>query len=114
MTDALKYLVVVQLREATPARVSKVVPLLQTELARLSETTPELAFRSVMADFFGFFVKTKLGPAQIASAIKSPGPKISASKTILDGSDSVFTLEIGQKFSATDGFTRALTWLQRH
>jgi hypothetical protein len=114
MADATRYLVVIQLKEATKARVSKVVQLVKTELTRLSETAPELAFTSAMADCFGFFVKTNLGPAKITSAIKSPGPTISASTTILDGRDSIFALEIGQKFHTIDGFTRALTWLQRH
>jgi hypothetical protein len=80
----------------------------------MSETTPSLAFTAQTADIFGYLIKTKLRAPQIVSDIKSPGPKYTSSQTILDGKDTVCALELGPSFSATEGFGRAMTWLQRH
>jgi len=114
MADALKYLVIIQLHDTKTSRLASLVPSLQNGLARISEVAPELALRSTTADYFGYFIKTKLRPAQIEANLKSPGPKFSSEGMILDGRDSVLIIEIGQSFSARDGFSRALTWLQRH
>jgi hypothetical protein len=114
MADATKYLIIIQLKETTPARLATVVPSLQAELARMSDTAPELVLRSATADCFAFFIRSILRPGQIMSQLTAPGSKYSSSGMILDGRDSILTMEIGQSFHATDGFSRAMTWLQRH
>lgn len=114
MADMLKYLVIIQLSDTKPARLASLIPSLQAGLTRISETAPELALRSATADYFGYFIKTKLRPGQIASELKLPGAKYSSEGMILDGRDSILTIEVGQSFGATDGFSRAMTWLQRH
>lgn len=114
MSDAIKYLVIIQLSDTKSARVASLVPALLAGLSRISETPAELALRSATADYFAYFIKTKMNVGRIEAALKSPGPKYSAEGMILDGRDLILTIEIGQSFSATDGFSRALTWLQRH
>lgn len=93
----------------------ELVPALQKELASMSEAPPEQAFRSVTADMFGYFIKTKMVSRQIVAAIQSPRQLSPRDYfTILEGKDKLFVMEVGADFMGTEGFTRATTWLQRH
>jgi len=79
----------------------------------------EQAFRSVTADMFGYFIRTKLVARQIAAAIESPGKQawIYDKTTVppfLNNQDAILVVEIGEDFLAGRGFTRAGTWLQHH
>jgi hypothetical protein len=119
MTDEpqKRFLVIVQLKDSNPRRLQKIVPLLQAALARIASAPVESAFRSLGADSFGYFFKTVLRPGQILERITAPGgrkPYEGGQPPILDGGDGVFVLELGTVWNATDEFSRARTWLQRH
>jgi|HubBroStandDraft_1064217.scaffolds.fasta_scaffold304047_2 hypothetical protein len=116
MTEQIKrLLVIVQLKAPTMERIQKVVPLLQEALRKISREPVETAFRSAGSDTFGFFIKTNLRPRGILDRIQAPGHSIIPDqRPFLDGGDSVFALELGSDWSATEGFSRAYTWLQRH
>ena len=118
MSDApeKRYLVIIQLKDASTRRLQKIVPAIQSALARISSAPTESSFRSLGADSFGYFIKTTLRPGQVAERIVAPGGRqtYQGDPPILDGGDGVFVLEIGAGWSATDEFSRARTWLQRH
>lgn len=112
----MRYLVIVQLGQATVSHVSNLVPSLQAELGAMSKEPVELAFRSATADLFGFFVDTDLAPQQIRARIESPGgvSSLTSKMPILEGNDALLIIQLGAEADSTKGFTRALTWLQRH
>jgi hypothetical protein len=114
MAEAAKYLVLIRLRENSRERLVALVPVLQDELAKMSEIGPELVIKSATADCFAYFILTKLEPHQIMSRLTAPNSKYSGTEVILDGRDSIFILELGKNWRSTDGFGRAATWLQRH
>ena len=107
------YLVVIELADTKVDRLKMLAPSLIDVLNSLSNTPSEQAFRSVNADLFGYFVKTKLVSRQISAAIQSPNPKLNITP-FLTNEDGIFVLELGDDFLAGKGFTRAATWLQHH
>ena len=112
-----RYLVVIRLKDASPARLRKVVPDLLRVLARLSDGHPaEQVFRAATGDLFGYIISSKLNAAQIHAGIESPGGshRAKAEDVVLEGGDAAFVLEVGNDFAAGHGFTRVGTWLQRH
>ncbi len=117
--EARRYLVIISLSDTAPQRLRSLAPHLQDILARLSTEAIEIAFRSVTADMFGFFVRSTLAADQIIARLESPGREgfyedDSVEEPGLTGADSLFVIEIGEDFKAGRGFTRAGTWLQRH
>lgn len=101
---------VIRLGDTSPRHLAAVVPPLQTQLASVSAVAPELVWRSVTADVFGYFVKSTLNAAQISAAIDKPVNK----SPFLGGHDSVFAIEVGADFSASQEFTMPTTWLRRN
>ncbi len=85
-------------------------------LERISKTPPELAFRSVNRDLFGFCITTEKRAAEVRSIIEAPNRTYYEIDTFppLNGEDTIIIVEIGEQFSAGKGFTRLGTWLQRH
>ncbi len=114
-----RYLVVVQLIDTRPSRLSELVPRLQDQLTQLSKTPIEKVFRSATADLFGYFIKTNMKAVQISAALQSPGPAYGGtldrrSLPFLNGDDTLFILEVGNDFIAGQDFARPMTWLQRN
>lgn len=117
-----RYLVIINLKSAEPARLQTIVPPLKIVLSSVSTEPIEQVFRSVTADVFGFFIRSRLVAGQIVAAIESPGKKswqrdddrIPDIAPFLQSGDGLMVVEMGEDFKATVGFTRAQTWLQRH
>lgn len=109
-----RYLIIVSVGTPTPDHLQKMVPALQRELSRISLSEPVQAFRSAPADYFGYLIESRMAPQQIRATLETPGRPGHEPNPFLGGSDGVFVLEIGPNVSAGEGFTRALTWLQRH
>jgi hypothetical protein len=112
-----RYLVVIQLKNASPARLRNVIPELLKVLTKMSGGHPaEQVFRSATGDLFGYLVSSKLNAAQIHAGIESPGDRYmaKAEDVILEGGDATLVVEVGKDFTAGHGFTRVGTWLQRH
>ena len=121
MSEAKRYLVLVQLGDTNPQRLKTVVPDLLTILNYVSTDKAEQLFRAVQADVFGYLIKSTLRPTRIVKEIESPGkdPMDSKSKRpdiwpFLNNKDAIVVVEVGVDFSSTSGFSRAATWLQRH
>lgn len=118
--DARRYLVMLSASPATPERMRSIVSNLLVMLTKLSIDEPLLAFRSMGADYFGYFIKAKkFNSHQIRSLIESPGrwrarPDESQVMPFLSGDDQLMVLEIGQDFSTSQGFARQSAWLQHH
>lgn len=114
-SEKKKFLVILRLADASASRLVELVPALQRCLDKLSSGDMEQVFRSTTADVFGYFIQTKLNSGQILAAIESPGRSYSSEEEpFLSGADSVFVMDIGPDFQATRGFSRPMTWLQRH
>lgn len=117
-----RYLVILSLKSTEPARLQTLVPTLKEVLSNVSTEPIEQVFRSVTADVFGFFIRSRLVAGQIVAAIESPGEdqwlrdhdRIPNIAPFLQSGDGLMVVEIGEDFKATVGFTRAQTWLQRH
>ncbi len=113
-----QYLVIVQLGSTEPDRLAEVVPWIKSTLERLSEAPLEIAFRAVSADIFGHLVRSKLAAKQIEAAILRPNTVSRVGGLELpgglDNKDHVFVLELGDDCAGSQGFSRALTWTQRH
>jgi hypothetical protein len=112
-----RYIVVLQLKDASPSRLRNLVPGLLSIFTRLSDGHPaEQVFRSATGDIFGYVISSKLNAPQIRAAIESPGRSDFGAQedVVLEGGDATFVLEIGKDFAAGPGFTRVGTWLQRH
>ena len=117
-----RYLVILSLKSTEPARLQTLVPTLKEVLSNVSTEPIEQVFRSVKADVFGFFIRSRLVAGQIVAAIESPGKdqwlrdhdRIPDIAPFLQSGDGLMVVEIGEDFKATVGFTRAQTWLQRH
>lgn len=115
MTEARHVLVVFHLVDCSPERLRDVVPRIQGALTKLSEGPFEQAFRSSNADLVAYGIKTKLAAGQIQAALESPGGRFDGTHPPLEGRDELLVLEIGADYSAgRKGFSRFLTWLQRH
>ncbi|SEG61170.1 hypothetical protein [Bosea lathyri] len=114
--DKLKrFLVLVRVYDTTRDNLAKVVPPLQAQLAQLGQGSPEQVFRSLGGDTFGYFISSKLASGQILAALESPGKGgYAGTEPFLGGKDALFVMEIGSDFQASQGFTRAGTWLQRN
>lgn len=120
-SETRRYLVLLQLGNASPDRLKTVVPGLKSVLERLSTEPIEQAFRSATADIFGYFIRSKRNATQISATIESPAkdpwfmkegePMIGP---FLDSGDAILVIEGGSDFCAGRGFTRVGTWLQHH
>lgn len=108
--DGIRYLVLFKLGRSEAAYLAQVLPPLQAALQRLATGPVELAVRSTDAETFAYFVRSRLNPHQIRAALEAPR----GADPFLDNSDALMILELGTAFDAGIGFTRALTWLQRH
>lgn len=113
-----QFLVVVQLGNTSPERLQEVVPEVRLVLERLSSEPLEMAFRAVSADIFGFLVRATKVARQIEAALLRPSgiPRGGGFEppSGLDNKDHVFVLELGPDCASSQGFSRALTWMQRH
>ncbi len=117
-----RYLVILNLKSTEPARLQTLVPSLKDVLSNVSTEPIEQVFRSVRADVFGFFIRSRLVAGQIVAAIQSPGKKswqqdndrIPDIAPFLQSGDGLMVVEMGEDFRAEVGFTRAGTWLQHH
>ena len=106
--DTNRFLVIISLGSTEPSRIAGLVPPLQTVLRSVSTETPEQAFRSVVADFFGYFIRSRLVARQIEAAIRSPGKeswqrdddRIPDVGPFLDNNDGILVVEIGEDFLA--------------
>ena len=125
MTDkgeTRRYLVILSLKTTEPARLQALVPSLKEVLSSVSREPIEQVFRSVTADVFGFFIRSRLAAGQIVAAIESPGKawwqkdngRIPDVEPFLQTGDALMVVEIGEDFVAGFGFTRAGNWLQHH
>ena len=120
--ETKRYLVILNLKSTEPARLQTLVPSLKAVLSNVSTEPIEQVFRSVTADVFGFFIRSRLVPRQIVAAIQSPGKalwqkdndRIPDIGPFLQSGDGLMVVEIGEDFQAEAGFTRAGTWLQHH
>ncbi len=104
-----RYLVILTLGDASPARLTSLVPSLTSLLKNLSTEPIEQAFRAAAADVFGYFLRSKLPAQQLVAQIQSPN----RTEPFLSNSDSLLVIEIGDDFAGF-GRSRAWTWLQRH
>jgi len=113
-----QFLIIVQLGNTEPARLQEVVPEVKLILEKLSSEPLEIAFRAISADIFGFLVRTTRAARQLEAALLRPSnfPRASGFEppSGLDNKDHVFVLELGPDCSSSQGFSRALTWIQRH
>lgn len=115
-----RYLIVLNLGEASPQRLIGLVPAYLAALGRLSLVPTEQAFHSATRELCGYFITSRLAPKQIIAALESPargsiqGGMDMASTPFLNSKDALMVLELGEAFLAGVGFTRAGTWLQRH
>lgn len=118
--EAYRYLVILHLNDSSVDRLRTLIPSLQKVLERISIAPTEQLFRSVTADVFGYLITSRLEPGQISAAIESPNRKHrdlnepGAIDPFMTNSDGIAVIEIGDKFTAGYGFTRAGTWLQHH
>lgn len=115
-----RYLVLLQLGDAAPARLKTLVPSLTTALQKISGGNFEQVFRSVTADAFGYFVQTHLNAGQLYAALESPtkGDWIYEDRIdvapFLSNTDALFVMEVGDDYRAGQRFSRPQTWLQHH
>ena len=117
-----RYLVILNLESTELARLQTLIPSLEAVLSNVSTEPIEQVFRSVTADVFGFFIRSRLVAPQIVAAIQSPGKnrwqqdndRIPDIEPFLQSGDGLMVVEIGEDFKAEVGFTRAGTWLQHH
>jgi hypothetical protein len=107
--EGIRYLVVLTLADAAPARLQSLVPAFQDILKSLSKGPSEQAFRSAARDVFGYFVISTLSVREIKTRIEAPDRQ----QPFLSSSDAVLIVELGEHFDAS-GRSRAWTWLQRH
>lgn len=106
MTEPRRYLVIVQLRaDSGPDRQTRDLPLIVDWIQSFSKGEQEVAFRSHDWRTFGFFIKTT-GPHFMRAEFDKCRGSING--------DSMIIVEIGTFNDANLGFSRALTWLQRH
>lgn len=103
-----KFLVTIQLADASPQNLAIVAPRINKELGRLSRAPIELAFRSKSGDLFGYVVASERVAGQILAAVTSPVPL-----PILSGDDKAMVVELGNEGAFGPGFTRLGTWCQR-
>jgi hypothetical protein len=99
-----RYLIIVQFPpDMFASDLTKRVPSIRNVISSLCNDEMEQFFRSPEGNTFGMFFKTA-----------KPMPVI---KSVLDGAttnaDHFMVVEIGET-ATSKGFTRTLTWLQRH
>ena len=99
-----RYLAVIQFSpDMFAADLAKRVPSIRNFIGSLCNDEMEQFFRSPEGNTFGLFFKS--------------GKPLPVIKSVLDGAtsnaDHFMVVEIGEN-AASKGFTRALTWLQRH
>lgn len=119
--DTRRYLVVLRLGDTAAERLTILVPSLKAVLESLAVGPIEQAFRSVSADVFGYFVRSKLNSAQIHAAIQSPGPESWERHSrkpdigpFLDNKDALLIVELGEDWLVGIGFTKVGPWLRHH
>jgi hypothetical protein len=101
-----RILAIVRLKgQSDMARIARDVPDIVELFKRLSDDEMEQVFRSNDGQLFGFFMKT----GKPIAVIRAEFEKLPATQ---DG-DTILVVSIGEKFEGV-GFSRALTWLQRH
>lgn len=115
-----QFLVLLKISPCDYERLQVFTPALRELLARISTEPIELFFRSENYDVFGFFIRSKLRAGQILAAVESP-QRESWEKgggkdfpPFLTGEDHVAVIQVGPDHSSRVGFSRALTWMQRH
>ncbi len=101
----MKLIVVVQF-EKSPSieRISEDLPVIIAALNRVSEGTPEMCFRSSDSALFAYLISSKAELGVIRGAVTAT--------TAFRNADALLIMELGQAHTS-EGFTRALTWLQR-
>lgn len=114
MKSISNFLVLLKLGSFDTARLQELVPNLETQLSRISPNDRLLAIRSINADLFGYLIRTEKHPQQIRAELESPGSWLKGGKPFLTGKDDLLIISLGGEFTASDGFMRALTWLQRN
>lgn len=69
MSEPKHYMVLLQLGDTAQQRLAKIIPDLTTILNYLADDKPELLFRAVRADIFGYLLTSKFTPIQIINEI---------------------------------------------
>jgi hypothetical protein len=117
--DTRQYLVILNLHTYDAQRLMNLVPRYKDALSALSVEPFEQVFRSVNGDIFGYLIRSRSKAHQIKANIESPGQSyLSAGNPttfpFLTGKDALLVLELADDKAASQHFSRALTWLQRH
>jgi len=117
--EGKQFLVILSILPANPTRLSTLVPALKSVLEQISIEPIEQLFRSATADCFGFLIRSRMNPAQIIAIIQSPQKhpwqkNFQPVEPFFAGQDHIAVIEIGSDNDATQGFSRALTWIRRH
>ena len=116
-----RFLVILRMGSATQERLGEVVRPFQEMLQWMSTEPIEQTFRSVTADIFGYVLRSRLPVGVIRANLESPGkkswqhgPEPPVQYPFLNNEDDLLILEIGEEFSASQGFSRVGIWLQLH
>jgi hypothetical protein len=118
--EGTQFLVVLDVTPCHQERIAVMVPQLRKLLDNISIAPVEPFFRSQSLDLFGFFIRSKLNANQILSAVESPQRSDFWHKNheefepFLTSDDHVAIVQVGPECATRSGFTRALTWVQRH
>jgi hypothetical protein len=116
--DGKQFLVLFRISPCTPARVGVIFPRLKEIMEKVSLAPVEQLFRSIGADTFGYLIRSKLKAGHILSIIETPQKDFIGIGKFehppLTRDDNVAVFELGPDFHCGIGFTRAMTWLQRH
>jgi hypothetical protein len=116
--EGRQYIVVVSFYDYSNDRLADAGRRLIEALESVSTEKIEMAFRSVAYDIIAYFVRSRISAHQIRAAIESPHrgrtPQMGAKEGFLTNEDQLLVIELGDDKDATQGLSRALTWLQRH
>ncbi len=117
MAEKKKYLVHVELAEATLDRVKEAGAAVAEGLREISQGDVYPAYRSMGCDLFGFFVATSLAPAQIRAALNTPtfrarDPSTHYKASAFRAGDRVLIVDVGRDALSINK-DDAARWLQR-
>lgn len=105
--DTKRYLVIVRMGSAsTFSRIQRDITAIVETFRSLSTTQPEPAFSSNDLHLLGLFILSAKPIAVIRAAFETCSGTFNG--------DDLLIVEVGADFICTQGFSRALTWLQRH
>ena len=114
------YLIIIKLSNPSQTRILTIGSQIRDVLDYVSRGQYELAFMSSSCDLQGYFVRSTLPARRIRAEIESPGKtaetrsRAPVIEPFLENGDGVFVTELGLDFDGGAGFSRPVTWLQRH